>query len=785
MKTVIPITPAIPATTTIQDPAVRRFAEAVADALRAVNSTENAIAQLDRAAAGISDAGGSTPAGILTWLAASPVYQKLQQTIAKVDVAAQQAVIAESLARQTAVDALTSMIGSGGAGAAEYDPLHAYATNDVALYGGSLYLALQATTGNLPTNTTYWQKIGDYASVGAALAAFGARISTTETNVSTLSGSLTAEVSARDTLATQLRGTYAGTDITQVTSGLVHAEKTARVSAIDAATTSLQAQISSVGNTSSAAITAEASTRSTNDNAIVSAVNTMWAITGASQAISQSGNNLITNWNASQANYWNTLNAEVFTSGGQTIRAALAQEASARATLDGNLQATWTIRADVNGYVAGIGLGVQGGAGGTTSQFIIQADKFAMVMPGYGNYVPFSIGAGGVSYNGSMAWSGVTGTGKPADNATSSATLINHANMTIVGNTVTKTSGTADYNSGFYSKDGFTGGCYVSWTPVATNTIFMIGLNTDPDADAGYTTIDYALLCYSDGALHYSESGSVTALGQSYAAGDALSITYDGTAVRYMKNGVVLRTVTAAINARLYADSSFHTVGSSAKNIQFGPLTGLSDAITSRTKLTPGNVTTFIDNAAIGNAQIGGNIWSDNYAAGSAGWIINRSGNAEFRNILARGDIEATSLKVDSANIVQTLHLNGEAVTVPRSAYTAGSTPQLPPVDFGWFTAQSLYIDASGQKVLAFGGATAYATYGATLNGSMRIVAPSGTVIAQAVVPLVPDNATSNYVGSCFFAGESYEAGTYRLQFEGSPVSSCKNRSLTLIGCKR
>ena len=45
----------------------------------------------------------------------------------------------------------------------------------------------------------------------------------------------------------------------------------------------------------------------------------MWAITGATTAISTSGSNLITNWTSAQANYWNTLNAEVFTTGGQTM----------------------------------------------------------------------------------------------------------------------------------------------------------------------------------------------------------------------------------------------------------------------------------------------------------------------------------------------------------------------------------------------------------------------------------------------------------------------------------
>lgn len=40
----------------------------------------------------------------------------------------------------------------------EYDPTTAYSTGDLCIYNNSLYKAKQATTGNLPTNTTYWEQ---------------------------------------------------------------------------------------------------------------------------------------------------------------------------------------------------------------------------------------------------------------------------------------------------------------------------------------------------------------------------------------------------------------------------------------------------------------------------------------------------------------------------------------------------------------------------------------------------------------------------------------------------
>ncbi len=71
--------------------------------------------------------------------------------------------------------------------------------------------------------------------------------------------------------------------------------------------------------------------------------------------------------------------------------------------------------------------------------------------------------------------------------------------------------------------------------------------------------------------------------------------------------------------------------------------------------------------AWITSAMIDNFIESTNYVPGSAGWRINLNGNAEFRNITARGNIQATSLEAGTA-MVDTLHVNGNAITVPAAA---------------------------------------------------------------------------------------------------------------------
>ncbi|MBK4977828.1 DUF1983 domain-containing protein [Klebsiella pneumoniae] len=88
---------------------------------------------------------------------------------------------------------------------------------------------------------------------------------------STLSNALTAEAQARSTLAAQMRGSYDGSDLEKVTSGLLYQEKTARVTAISAevkARESLQTQF----NDNKAAVSGELSSLTTEQRAQASRI---------------------------------------------------------------------------------------------------------------------------------------------------------------------------------------------------------------------------------------------------------------------------------------------------------------------------------------------------------------------------------------------------------------------------------------------------------------------------------------------------------------------------------
>ena len=500
-----PITQSLPATTAIQDPAVRRFAQAVDDALRALRSEEGAVESLKRAADAMNGAiAGGTPPSIAQWLFSSELYQKLTTEIARVDTQAKQDVLDEALSRSQAIQEIRAALAEIESTPA-YDPATTYQIGDLVTYDDKLYRAKSETTGNLPTNTVYWDKVGDYATIGDVVAAHTLQLSEIESDITNIGGDLTAEITARDTLATQLRGTYPGADVAMVSQGLLYSERQARVTADGVTVSNLNALRAQVGVTEAGALTEgfildEQTIRNTNDLAIVSAVNTALAqITGVSTSISQSGQNLIANWTQAQATKWSQIEAEVLTSGGQTIRAALLQESQVRANADGSLGAQWAIKTDINGYISGIGFASTANNAAPTSEFIINADRFVMSMPGYGNHVPFAIGPSGAEFTGLTSWGNVQG------------------------------------------KTGF-----------------------------------------------------------------------------------------ASIS-----------------------------------QITTSNVTTYIANAAIGNAQFGGHLWSMdwNYAGGS-GWFLNRNGNFYCNNIYARGDIEASSLKANTA-MVQTLNIAGNAVIVP------------------------------------------------------------------------------------------------------------------------
>lgn len=214
-----------------------------------------------------------------------------------------------------------------------------------------------------------------------------------------------------------------------------------------------------------------------------------------------------------------------------------------------------------------------------------------------------TIGANGQLLGGGGGQVTITGLGYTGSlNATADIRLVaTGSGMSVAGNMCVR-SGGGSWDAQCYSLDAFRGGASASFIPSAgTSSHFMAGLNTDPTTDANYASIDYAFYMAGDATLYvYESGGSIGAVG-TYALGDVLTVAYDGSRVYYMQNGTVVRSVAAPGNLRFYFDSSIVHHGLVA--IRFLPY-GNPSAISPTNPITGANASTFIQDAAIGTAQI-------------------------------------------------------------------------------------------------------------------------------------------------------------------------------------
>ncbi|CAM3587978.1 putative phage host specificity protein (phage tail protein) [Xenorhabdus nematophila ATCC 19061] len=94
----------------------------------------------------------------------------------------------------------------------------------------------------------------------------------------------------------------------------------------------------------------------------------------------------------------------------------------------------------------------------------------------------------------------------------------------------------------------------------------------------------------------------------------------------------------------------------------------------------------FIENGSITNAKIGNYIQSRNYVANRSGWKIDKNGFAEFENIKARGEINATSgtfagtLNGANGNFTGTIYANkiiGDVVSVTLGNVSLGNNDHI------------------------------------------------------------------------------------------------------------
>ncbi|MCS6235677.1 DUF1983 domain-containing protein [Shewanella baltica] len=221
-------------------------------------------------------------------------------------------------------------------GAAEWDSGTAYLTGQLVKYQGKLYTAKQdVPAGTLPTNATYWTKIGEYSSIGEALVALTLRVDTVESSIENIDGKLTAETSRIDGIYAQVNPPLAG-DIswnagtTMVFAG-VWSEQYARASADEALAKSIDAVAVTLGQ-NTAAIIAERTARTTADESLANQIITISATTDGNAALIKEEQTARTSADSALGQRIDTVQA---TTGANTV--AIQQEQTARTSADSAL----------------------------------------------------------------------------------------------------------------------------------------------------------------------------------------------------------------------------------------------------------------------------------------------------------------------------------------------------------------------------------------------------------------------------------------------------------------
>ena len=545
--------------------------------------------------------------------------------------------------------------------------------------------------------------------------------------------------------------TQLNASVGQVSADVVQ-EATARATADDELASTLSS-VSAITSSNSAAITAEVTARTNQYSALASDISTIKANVGNNTAA-------ITNEQAARVNADNAISSSVSTVSanlGNLSSSVTTQMSTVNSRL-GGMESKYTLTIDNNGYVSGF----ESVANADSSSFTVKADAFKIAMPGYSNYVPFSVGPTDVIFRGGTDWTKVAGTGKPENYATVGA---NASNLrTGVGVNLLFNAGANLSNEGWSGWPGFSrnfpsfniaegGSRYGTFSLYESGftgggVVFIDGVNKVPVVGGQrYELSIYtgAVRCrVAIGVDFWSSSGTYVGSGEEVSVvngGENNEEFWGGRALNSFKRiGVFVKAPANAATARFlcwknetkptYADSymfaclPYFGVANPGQT-ELSPWSEGSSSI--NTKITPSNVTTFIDNAtintaqiadaaivrakigvaAIGSAQIGdaeigtskiadaaitsakianasigsahiadatitnakltGNIQSDNFVTGSSGWQIRRAdGVAEFQNVIVRGEVYDTR-QYSAGNTVLISHLAPYIPALPNN----------------------------------------------------------------------------------------------------------------------
>ncbi len=270
---------------------------------------------------------------------------------------------------QAQIDALDGLKG--------YDPEATYVEYDLVVQGKRIYQATGPVPANTPPpNPLYWLDVGQTVETANGLAQ---QVATNTAEIIELDGVVTAQAAATQTLRAAYREDDGEGDLADAMKGW----------------------------TSTASIASESKVRASENEATAQRITTFDAKIAANEANITELEQVVATTNSATATKIDQLNVSV----GQNT-SQIQQTSTAYADTAGKLSTMWSVKMQVtaNGqYVAaGIGLGIENTGAGLQSQFLVAADRFAIVntIAGGAIAVPFAVQGGQVFMNSAFIMDG-------------------------------------------------------------------------------------------------------------------------------------------------------------------------------------------------------------------------------------------------------------------------------------------------------------------------------------------------------------------------------------------
>jgi predicted phage tail protein len=301
---------------------------------------------------------------------AAPILQMIAGQITKTELGADlQAEIEKIDDLQDQIDALD--------GLSAYKGEQAYLSGQMVVGSGRIYQATKDVPVNKPPpNIAYWLDIGQVVQTANGLAQ---QVSSNTADIADLDGAVTAQATSVQALRASVRDDNGEGDLADALKGW----------------------------TSTASIVTESQVSAARDEASARTVTQLTATVGENAAQVTDLRQVVATNQSSTSTAIQQLTASVNDANntGAQNTAAIQQTSNAYADTAGKLSTMWSVKMQItqNGqYVAaGIGLGIENTGAGLQSQFLVSADRFAIVnsMAGGAISVPFAVQNGQVFMN--------------------------------------------------------------------------------------------------------------------------------------------------------------------------------------------------------------------------------------------------------------------------------------------------------------------------------------------------------------------------------------------------